>query len=557
MSTATADMPSLSDNKARKKVSVRTGRRYRPGRADDHYDVVIIGSGIGGLTTAALLSLLGQKVCVLEQHYTAGGYTHSYERNGYEWDVGVHYIGEVHKPYSTLRRVFDVISQNRLQWAEMEPVYDRIFLGDEAFDFVAGRENFIQSLEEAFPDESEAIHTYVDLIRKISSSTPRFFAGQGMPPSVGKLYNRVRSHLVPDEFYKTTREVLEGLTGNQKLISVLTGQWGDYGQVPADSAFFMHALIAKHFLSGGAYPVGGSSEIARSIIPTIQSAGGEVFTYADVDEVIVSGNRAVGVRMADGSEIKAAKVVSNAGFMPTMTHLLPESARQALGSDQWVDQVQHSSAHLCLYAGFKGTKEELNLDTTNLWIYPDGDHEGNVEAFLNNSDAPFPLIYISFPSAKDPSWEERYPRKSTVEIVTVAKRGWFEQWQETAWGKRGEDYEAFKERLAQRMLEQLFKHRPQLRGSLDFYELSTPLSTSFFQKNDKGEIYGLDHFVDRFEHSFLHPVTPLKGFYLTGADVMTAGVGGAMMGGVMAACAMEGIKARRVLKLLKAPVVNN
>ena len=94
----------------------RTGRRYRSGRAAEHYDVIVIGSGIGGLCLAALMSRLGRRVCVLEQHYTAGGFTHSYEREGFEWDVGVHYIGEVHKPHSTLRRLFDVISDGALQW---------------------------------------------------------------------------------------------------------------------------------------------------------------------------------------------------------------------------------------------------------------------------------------------------------------------------------------------------------------------------------------------------------------------------------------------------------
>ncbi len=84
------------------KVKVRTGKRFRAKRAESHYDTIIIGSGIGGLANAAFLSLLGKKVCVLEQHYTAGGYTHAYEREGYEWDVGVHYVGEVHRP-STLR----------------------------------------------------------------------------------------------------------------------------------------------------------------------------------------------------------------------------------------------------------------------------------------------------------------------------------------------------------------------------------------------------------------------------------------------------------------------
>ena len=119
----------------------RTGTRFRQRLAQDNYDAIIIGSGIGGLTTAALLSKLGKRVCVLEQHYTAGGYTHSYEREGYEWDVGVHYIGEVHKPWSVIRRVFDVISDGNLHWAPMDDHYDRIVLGEQ-FELNLGAADF-------------------------------------------------------------------------------------------------------------------------------------------------------------------------------------------------------------------------------------------------------------------------------------------------------------------------------------------------------------------------------------------------------------------------------
>ena len=118
--------------------TLRIGKRYRAERVDENYDVIVIGSGIGGLCSAALLSQLGKKVIVLEQHYTAGGFTHAYERNGYEWDVGVHYIGDMGRK-SQGRALFDFISGGHLKWAEMDPVYDRIILGDETFDFVAGK----------------------------------------------------------------------------------------------------------------------------------------------------------------------------------------------------------------------------------------------------------------------------------------------------------------------------------------------------------------------------------------------------------------------------------
>jgi len=124
-----------------KASTIRIGRRYRANRLADSYDAVIIGSGIGGLTTAALLSDMGWKVCVLEQHYTAGGYTHSYDRNGYEWDVGVHYIGDVGAKTRS-RLLFDFISGGKLKWAPMDDEYDRFFIGDKVFSAVAGKQQF-------------------------------------------------------------------------------------------------------------------------------------------------------------------------------------------------------------------------------------------------------------------------------------------------------------------------------------------------------------------------------------------------------------------------------
>ena len=118
--------------------TLRIGTRYRASRVADHYDVIVVGSGMGGLTSAALLSQMGKKVLVLEQHYTAGGFTHAYDSNGYEWDVGVHYIGDMGAK-TAARGLFDYISAGQLKWAEMDPVYDRIILGDESFDFVAGK----------------------------------------------------------------------------------------------------------------------------------------------------------------------------------------------------------------------------------------------------------------------------------------------------------------------------------------------------------------------------------------------------------------------------------
>ncbi|WP_296130281.1 NAD(P)/FAD-dependent oxidoreductase [Pseudomonas sp. Ga0074129] len=531
----------------------RTGTRFRPRLARNDYDVIIIGSGIGGLTTAALLAKLGKRVCVLEQHYTAGGYTHSYEREGYEWDVGVHYIGEVHKPWSTIRRVFDVISDGQLQWAPMDAHYDRIVIGEQTYDYVAGREEFKAEMRRHFPDEGVALDRYVDLLSEVSAKVPRFFAGQALPRSVGVLYSKLRRLWLPDYFFKTTREVLEGLTSNQQLIGVLTAQWGDYGLPPAEAAFVMHAMVAKHYITGGNYPVGGASKMAETIIPVIEAAGGHVFTYAGVDKVLVENDRAVGVRLQkDGIEIRAPQIVSCAGLVPTYTRLLEPQVAERHGLLTQLPKAKLSAATLCLYAGFKGSAAELKLPKTNYWVYPTHDHDHNVSSFMARQNPAMPLIYISFPSAKDPAWDAQYPNKATVEIVAPTQPDWFAKWKGTTWGKRGADYDAFKAELTAQLLETLYQHQPQLRGALDFCELGTPLSTEWFQWNEQGEIYGIDHTVERFEQHWIHTQTPIKGLYLTGADTVTAGVGGALMAGVLTASRLLGWRGYQVGQLLKS-----
>ena len=101
-----------------------------------NYDSIIVGSGMGSLTTAAILAKEGQKVLVLEKHYTAGGFTRVFKRKGFEWDVGIHYIGEVQRPNSVIKKLFDYVSDSKLEWADMGDVYDKIIIGDKEYDFV-------------------------------------------------------------------------------------------------------------------------------------------------------------------------------------------------------------------------------------------------------------------------------------------------------------------------------------------------------------------------------------------------------------------------------------
>lgn len=521
--------------------TIRIGRRYRANRLAGPYDAIVIGSGIGGMTAAACLAELGSKVLVLEQHYTAGGFTHSYARNGYEWDVGVHYIGDVGAPHTLTRRLFDFVSGGALEWAAMDDHFDRIFLGDESFDLVATPKNYRAELLKHFPDEQAAIDEYFRRIATAASSMRLLTMEKLLPGVAASAVRALRRWRAPAWLNHTTREVLESLTDNQKLIAVLTGQWGDNGLPPAQSSFIIHSLIARHYLYGGYYPVGGASRMAETIIPQIQKNGGELFTYASVQQILIDKGRAVGVRMADDTEIHAPIVISNAGVFNTFGKLLPAEVAKKSGYLHKLDSVKRSMASLGMYIGVQATAEQLGLPKTNYWLYASEDYEGSLERFFADPDkAPIPLVYISFPSAKDPAFLDKYPGRATIEIVAPGPHDWFARWADQPWGKRGEDYEALKEKWSQRLLERLYEHFPQLRGRIDYYELSTPLSTDYFCRYETGEIYGLDHDPSRFEQRWLKPKTDIPGLYLTGQDVITCGVAGAMIGGLATAVAVSG-----------------
>ncbi len=529
-----------------KPSTLRIGYRYRPKRLAASYDVIVIGSGMGGLTTAALLSALGKRVCVLEQHYTAGGYTHSYERNGYEWDVGVHYIGDVGAP-TRPRKLFDYLSSGELRWAPMDTEFDRFFFGDRSYTAHAGKAEFQANLERQFPDEKVAVAKYLELLKAASDGMTAFTMGRLLKPWQ-KVLARPFSR-PPALLYETTYDVLSGITDNEDLIATLCGQWGDMGLPPKRSAFMVHAMIARHYLYGGYYPVGGSWRIADTIIPKIQAAGGEVFTYARVERILEEDGRVTGVRMADGHEIHAPAVVSSAGVANTFESLLDPDLARRLGYTDKLHALEPSYAHLGVYIGLKGTAESLGLPKTNFWIYPSSDFDADVAAFESDPDAEFPVVYISFPSAKDPDYLNRHPGTATIEIVAPAPFEWFERWKDTTWGKRGEDYDQFKAKLGERLMRHLYAKLPSLEGKVDYYEVSTPLSTNWFGGYQRGELYGLAHNAERLKADWLTPRTKLPGLWLTGQDILTCGVTGAMMAGLMTTTAMVGM--RRMGPLMK------
>lgn len=505
------------------------------------FDTIVIGSGAGGLTTAALLALDGQRVLVLERHAVLGGCLQAYQRKGFEWDVGLHYMGEVHRKSSGLARLFAKVTRGQLDWAPMPDVYNRIVVADRTYDYVAGAEAFKDRLKSYFPNEAKAIDQYVDLVLQANRAAKGFFGERALPQSSAEALSTPAQTAFAPYSQRTVLEVMDTLTDNAELKAVWCGHYGDYCNSPAEASFAIHAMVIGHYLEGASYPVGGAPRIALTMADTVRAAGGSCLVGADVASLVVEKERAVGVRMADGTIVEARQVVSAIGIRQTLpllkdnetpqTHSLA-AASSALGSTQ---------CYAVLNIGLDAANGELGIHPANVWVHPTNDLSGNLKRYVADpSHEPMPLYFITHPSLRDPSWPERYPGRSTMDICGLTDWSVFSRFAGTEWMRRGAEYDDMKAKLSDHLLEQAYTRFPQIRGRIAHAELSTPLSFNHFLGRSHGNFMGYEQTPKRFAQRWMRAHSPVKGLYFSGQDVTAAGVSGAMVGGLVAASAVLG-----------------
>ena len=315
-------------------------------------------------------------------------------------------------------------------------------------------------------------------------------------------------------------------------------------------------------MNGPYYPKGGASEIAFNIIPVIERAGGSVMVRAKVKQILLdeSGSRIAGVKVAKGEkeiDIFAPIVISDAGVVNTYKNLLSPSVVQKFGLDHLLKRVKPGLPLLSAFIGLEGTKEQLGLRASNVWAFTDPDLNGALKKYISlppeeARNATVPLLFLSFPSAKDPTYNLRYPGKSTCAIVTVAPLEWFEEWKDERVMHRGDEYDSLKRDIATQMWHQVLEMYPRLGDKVEYFDVGTPLSNQYYLSSFSGEVYGLDHNQQRFSLDTLvqlRPDTAVPGLFLTGQDTFVCGFSGAMYGGLF--CAATILKRNLVADLMR------
>jgi len=510
----------------------------------DQWDVVVVGAGTGGLAAAALLAKRGQSVLVLDQHYVAGGNATVFRRKHWEFDVGLHYVGQCER--GLFPRVLQAAGAEPVRFRPMDPdAFDTVVLPGLELGVPRGIERYRLRLLDAFPEEKAGIDRYIEYLSQQARLEPALSRPSRLPGAL------LRSPLVLRWGNGTLGAFLDTCTRDPALRTVLAAESGDYAEPPSRASLVLHAGLMLHYLDeGGFYPEGGGQVMSDRLAEAVEKHGGKILLSSRVSRIVVKNGRAVGVRFSNKHlgerEVRAKHVVANSDIKKLYLDLLGPDvvrAKSLKKARRW----EMAPGLGMVYVGVRREGLGGRTRNTNYWIYGSTDVEGAYAENRAGRVPKEPLLYVSIASLKDP--ENRRvapPGMVNLQLMSLAPS------QPSAWGVTEEDvasgrysesevYQAKKREYAEALFRAAERVFPKLSEHVVFEETATPLTHTRYTLSTGGTSYGLALTPDQFLWKRPGPKTEIDGLVLCGASLITGhGIAGAMASGVNAAAAILG-----------------
>ncbi len=512
--------------------------------AQSDWDAIVVGSGLGGLTTAAYLATNGLRTLVLEKHYVAGGNAHVFRRKQmFEFDVGVHYLGDCGPDGSIPTILRGVGLEGKIEFLEMDPDgFDTLMFPGITFRVPKGWDRYRDRLVATFPDDETALHSYLDVLQGVLAEFAKMelpVKPEDVPRLMQEAPNFMKWGMRP------LSELFDDCGVGQKARAILVAESGTYALPPSRVPVILHAALIGHYLKGAFYPKGGGQVLPAHLVDVVRSHGGEVRTRAGVKRILVEDGKAVGVRLASGEEIRAPVVVSNADLKRTFLEMVGEEHL----SPQTVARVKQYRMALPLFCVYLGLDMDLRerMPNTNYFYYTSFDAEGPYQDCYQGKVPSELGLFITVASVKDPHTETIAPKgHSSVQIMTLVPADY------SLWGidkgpasgekyHRNPTYQSLKQSLTDAMVEGAEQIIPGIKEHIVWKEAATPISQEHFTLSTGGTSYGIELSTDQFGPNRPSPETEIEGLFLAGASTVFAhGIGGVMRGGVGCASAILG-----------------
>jgi all-trans-retinol 13,14-reductase len=485
------------------------------------YDVVIIGSGLGGLQCAYILSKEGYNVCIAEKNKQLGGCLQTFKRNNTVFDTGMHYIGSMDEGQVLNRffRYFKLTGNLELRRMD-ENGYETIMYGDKEYKFAMGYDNFTDTLLRSFPGQKEALLKYTGKMKEISNSVD--------------LYNlRDYSSQSPryiNYYSRGIYEFIESITDDLKLRSVLAGISPLYAGVKERTPMYIPLIIHSSYTESAYRFVDGGSQISDLLKQYITENGGTIMTEAEVTNLNFESGLLKSVKINNKEEIEGEYFISD--IHPKTLLKIPGNVPFRPAFKKRLSAIEDTYGIFTLYLAMKERSfEYLN---TNFYVYKtDNVWEGTAYTKKN-----WPRGYMMHITPK--SGDEKY--SDAIIINTFMKWSDVAPWENSSVEHRGDDYREFKRQKAEQLLNVLEQDFPGIRNKIKAYYTSTPLTYRDYIGTHRGSIYGLLKDYNDPLRTMLLPRTNVKNLLLTGQNINVHGVIGVTICSVMTCSELIGSK---------------